>query len=83
MLHRAFSLILVRFAGPHSALVELDAILGRISEDHRANAPVADRQSCIPLDRGLAIPKQMVGIRHLAGKRPGRHKGQNNNAQEH
>ena len=48
----------VRASRPERFLVELDVFLGRTSEDHRAEAPVADGERVSPLGGGLPVPER-------------------------
>ena len=52
--------VIVRPPRPEGVLVELDALVRRPSEDHRPEAPAADRQGFLPGTRRLRIPEPQV-----------------------
>ena len=49
---------IVGASGVQGVLVQLQPLDGRAPENHRAQSPVADRQSLHPLTRRLLIPEQ-------------------------
>ena len=55
VLHGPLVGIVVGLAGPDGVLVDLQSLLGRPAEDHRAQAAVADGQGLVPALRGGVV----------------------------
>ncbi len=62
----------LRIAGPDGDIIELQTLAGRLPENHRAEASVADRQRLDPRVGRLAIPQhepRLLRLSRRAGQR--------------
>ena len=70
VLHGSLVGIVVRLASPDGVLVDLQSLLGRSAEDHRAQTAVADGQRLVPAPGGrIVAQRQRIVVTSSLGDR--------------
>ena len=81
-LHGSLVGVVVRLAGPDGVLVDLESLLGRPAEDHRAEPAVADRQRLVPAHGGRVVAQgQRCVVAPTRGARSGAEHGKKGDRQ--